>query len=74
MLSSHQITTGLYLLMLFLGVALWFATSDNENPRLASLSSLLRQVLRVRATRVGVTLFWWWVGLHFLFAQIHGGN
>jgi hypothetical protein len=71
-LTTHQVTVGLYLLMVFLAVVLWFATSDNHNSKVASVANLLRHVLRSRATRIGVTLFWWWLGVHFLFSHIHG--
>jgi hypothetical protein len=34
--------------------------------RIAPLGSLLDRVMATRSARVGILLFWWWVGWHFL--------
>jgi hypothetical protein len=37
-----------------------------ETSRVASFARLLDVVMRNRSARVGLVLFWWWVGWHFL--------
>lgn len=34
----------------------------------APASTLLEQVLRARAARITVLVFWWWLGWHFFVA------
>jgi hypothetical protein len=34
--------------------------------RIAPLGGLLERVMATRSARVGILLFWWWVGWHFL--------
>jgi hypothetical protein len=34
--------------------------------RIAPLGDLLDRVMAARSARVGILLFWWWVGWHFL--------
>ena len=63
-------TTG-YLVFLFIGFALWVATRDNAHPKMASFGQMLRGIMRNRGTRLGLLIFWWWLGWHFLIPILH---
>jgi len=70
-INTHLITANIYLVMLFISLAIIFATLDNENKRVASLKALMTRLFTTRTTRLAFIMFWWWVGIHFLFATIH---
>ncbi|MEY4742968.1 MAG: hypothetical protein RIR34_307, partial [Actinomycetota bacterium] len=53
-----------------IGVALWVATRDNKHPNMASLGQMMEGILHNRATRLGLGIFWWWLGWHFLVSII----
>jgi hypothetical protein len=36
---------------------------------LAPVGSLLERVMATRSARIGILLFWWWLGWHFLVGQ-----
>jgi len=36
---------------------------------LAPLGTVLDRVMESRSTRIGILLFWWWAGWHFLVGQ-----
>jgi hypothetical protein len=35
----------------------------------APLGTLLERVMATRSARIGILLFWWWAGWHFLVGQ-----
>jgi hypothetical protein len=37
--------------------------------RVAPLGDLMDQVMATRSARIGILLFWWWAGWHFLVGQ-----
>lgn len=37
--------------------------------KLAPLASMIDHVMAVRSARIGILLFWWWLGWHFLVGQ-----
>jgi hypothetical protein len=37
--------------------------------RIAPLGSLMDRVMETRSARIGILLFWWWAGWHFLVGQ-----
>jgi hypothetical protein len=43
------------------------ARRDRE--RVAPLGDLMDQVMATRSARLGILLFWWWAGWHFLVGQ-----
>ena len=36
---------------------------------LAPIDTLLHRVMATRSARIGILLFWWWLGWHFLVGQ-----
>lgn len=36
---------------------------------LAPVDTLLERVMATRSARIGILLFWWWLGWHFLVGQ-----
>ena len=41
-----------------------------RNPeRLTPLTSMIDHVMSTRSARIGILLFWWWLGWHFLVGQ-----
>jgi len=36
---------------------------------LAPVGTLLDRVMATRSARIGILLFWWWLGWHFLVGQ-----
>ena len=37
-----------------------------EDERFVSLAELLDRVMASRPARIGILMFWWWLGWHFL--------
>ncbi len=37
--------------------------------RIAPLGTLMDRVMATRSARLGILLFWWWAGWHFLVGQ-----
>ncbi|MCC6376877.1 MAG: hypothetical protein IT191_07650 [Microbacteriaceae bacterium] len=75
MLLTRILTISAYLLCL--AIAVGIEVAGNRNPeRLAPLGHLLDEVMESRSARIGILMFWWWVGWHFLVGQtvqsIHG--
>jgi uncharacterized membrane protein (DUF106 family) len=69
-MNTADFMTAGYLIFLFIGVALWVATRDNKHPNMASLGQMMEGILHNRATRLGLGIFWWWLGWHFLVSII----
>jgi len=69
-MNTADFMTAGYLIFLFIGFALWFATRDNKHPNMASLGQMMEGILHNRATRLGLGIFWWWLGWHFLVSII----
>ena len=65
-MNTHSITVAGYLVILSIGFVLWFATRKNDGKSLASLHAMFQHLMRYRGTRLGLTIFWWWLGWHFL--------
>ena len=40
-----------------------------DSDRVAPLGDLMDQVMATRSARIGILLFWWWAGWHFLVGQ-----
>ena len=40
-----------------------------EPEKLTSLTSMVDHVMATRSARIGILLFWWWLGWHFLVGQ-----
>lgn len=40
-----------------------------DDDRFVPLSDLLDRVMATRAARIGILMFWWWLGWHFLVAR-----
>ncbi len=40
-----------------------------EKNRIAPLGPVLDRVMATRSARLGILLFWWWLGWHFLVGQ-----
>jgi len=59
-----------YLTLLLIGIVIWVATRG-EDGRFASLREVFSRVLHYRGTRLGLLMFWWWIGWHFLVTVIH---
>jgi hypothetical protein len=69
--NTHALTVGGYLVILAIGFVLWFITRKNDGKHLTDLSSLLKHLLQFRGTRLGMIMFWWWLGWHFLVSVIN---
>lgn len=37
--------------------------------KLTPLASVFDHVMAIRSARIGILLFWWWLGWHFLVGQ-----
>ena len=70
-MTSHNYTLIGYLTILAVGFIVWFANRDGKNKRFTTLGSMFRRILRYRGTRLGLILFWWWLGWHFLVSVVH---
>lgn len=44
-----------------------FARRDAE--KLTPLAAMVDHVMAIRSARIGILLFWWWLGWHFLVGQ-----
>jgi hypothetical protein len=40
-----------------------------QSDRIAPLGTLLDRVMATRSARIGILLFWWWLGWHFLVGE-----
>ena len=69
-MNTADFMTAGYLIFLFIGVSLWVASRDNKHPNMASLGQMMEGILHNRATRLGLGIFWWWLGWHFLVSII----
>ena len=62
------ITIGAYLACIIAAVVIeMLARRDSD--RIAPLGDLMDQVMATRSARIGILLFWWWAGWHFLVGQ-----
>ncbi len=50
-------------------IVLLEALARREPEKLTSLTSMIDHVMATRSARVGILLFWWWLGWHFLVGQ-----
>jgi uncharacterized membrane protein (DUF106 family) len=66
---TYWLTVGGYLGLLLIGVILWLATRGGEG-KFASLSEMFRRIMHYRGTRLGLLMFWWWLGWHFLVSVV----
>jgi hypothetical protein len=58
-----------YLVILLIGVVLWVITRKSH--KFASLSEVFKRVMHYRGSRLGLLMFWWWLGWHFLVSVVH---
>jgi len=70
-MTTHQLTIAGYLALLCVGFVLWFATRSGQGKHVTSLSAMFEHLLRYRGTRLGLIIFWWWLGWHFLVTVVH---
>jgi hypothetical protein len=70
-MNTHQLTVAGYLLILSAGFVFWFATRKGTARRFTDLNTSFKHLLRYRGTRLGMIIFWWWLGWHFLVTVIH---
>lgn len=61
----REITIFGFALCLVAAIALE-VVARRDPDRIAPLGDLLDRVMATRSARVGILLFWWWVGWHFL--------
>lgn len=66
---SYWFTVVGYLVILLIGLVLWVITRKSD--KFASLSEVFRRVMHYRGTRLGLLMFWWWLGWHFLVSVVH---
>lgn len=45
------------------------AVARRDPNRVAPLASMIDRVMATRSARIGILLFWWWLGWHFLVGQ-----
>ncbi|MCU1525405.1 MAG: hypothetical protein JWO18_2299 [Microbacteriaceae bacterium] len=64
----RAITIAGFLLCLAMAVTLEVLARREAN-RIAPLATLLDRVMATRSARIGILLFWWWLGWHFLVGQ-----
>lgn len=57
-----------YLVCVVLAVVVELLARRDRN-RIAPLGDLMDHVMETRSARIGILLFWWWVGWHFLVGQ-----
>jgi hypothetical protein len=58
-----------YLVILLIGVVLWVITRKSD--QFASLAEVFKRVMHYRGSRLGLLMFWWWLGWHFLVSVVH---
>jgi hypothetical protein len=58
-----------YLVILLIGVVLWVITRKSH--KFASLGEVFKRVMHYRGSRLGLLMFWWWLGWHFLVSVVH---
>ena len=68
-MTDPQIVIAGYLVMLFIGFAIWLLTHFNLLP-LVKVGTLMERILHHRTTRIAIVLAWWWVGWHFLVNEV----
>jgi hypothetical protein len=61
----RELTIVGFVTCLFAAIAVEGA-ARRDPQRIAPLGTLLDRVMAARSARVGILLFWWWVGWHFL--------
>lgn len=62
---SRELILGAYVAFLVCVSVLVFYSRRNPE-RIMPLPILLNRVLHFRATRFGIAVFWWWIGMHYL--------
>lgn len=62
------ITVSLYLLCLAVAALVELAARRDPD-RIAPFGDLMDRVMVTRSVRIGILLFWWWAGWHFLVGQ-----
>lgn len=58
---------GFLVCLIAVGILELVAKRDPE--RLTPLTSMVDHVMANRSTRIGILLFWWWLGWHFLVGE-----
>ncbi len=64
-MTSRYIVISAFLTVSSIGILLW-AYSRKNPEKLMPTHLLLDYLLQSRANRVGMVLFWWWLGWHYL--------
>ncbi|HMM82532.1 MAG TPA: DUF6186 family protein [Terrimesophilobacter sp.] len=67
-MTLRLITIAAFLACLVL-VGLLELLAHREPEKLTSLTSMIDHVMATRSARIGILLFWWWLGWHFLVGQ-----
>lgn len=62
------VTIGAYLACIVAAVVIELF-ARRESDRVAPLGDLMDEVMATRSARIGILLFWWWAGWHFLVGQ-----
>ena len=62
------LTIGAYLACVSAAVAVELV-ARRDPARIAPLGDLMDEVMATRSARIGILLFWWWAGWHFLVGQ-----
>ena len=67
-MTSRLLTiAGFVACLVAVGALELLARRDPE--KMTSLTSMIDHVVAVRSARIGILLFWWWLGWHFLVGQ-----
>lgn len=64
----RTVTVAVYLLCLVVAVVVELVARRDPD-RIAPFGDLLDRVMATRSVRIGMLLFWWWAGWHFLVGQ-----
>lgn len=67
-MTRDVISVGYILFLLFILVANFWAI--NNPTKLESLPEILSRLMRSRSTRLALGIIWWWLGWHFLYANL----
>ncbi len=62
------VTIGAYLACIAVAVVVELVARRDPD-RIAPLGDLMDQVMATRSARIGILMFWWWAGWHFLVGQ-----
>lgn len=62
---TRILTICAYLVCLVAAVVVEIA-ARRDPERIAPIGNLMDRVMETRSARIGILLFWWWLGWHFL--------